>query len=100
MHPLTVHLPDDLAAFVAATVKAGTYRTPGELVARALTLLRAQTPPPVGVVELTRAGFDGPAFMIGLVDKLERTRAGRQARSRLAPPHALRFTLRPSEDTQ
>jgi hypothetical protein len=72
--PLTVQLPQDLAEFVAATVRDGTYRSADELVARALTLLRIQTPPPVGVIELTRAGFDGPSFMASLADKLEQTR--------------------------
>ncbi len=74
MLPMTIHLPQDLAEFVAATVRDGIYRTPDELVARAVALLRTQTPPPVGVIELTRAGFDGPAFMAGLADKLEQTR--------------------------
>ena len=74
MTTVTVQLPDDLAAFVAETLRAGTFESADELFARALRLLRSQTPAPVGVVELTRAGFDGPTFLAGLVGKLEQSR--------------------------
>lgn len=74
MPAVTVDLPDDLAEFVAEVLRSGTFESADELVAHALRAVRAHTPAPVGVVELTRDGFDEPAFMAGLVNKLERTR--------------------------
>ena len=80
MPAVTVSLPDDLAEYVAESLRVGTYTSADDLFARALRLLRSQTPAPVGVVELTRSGFDGPAFMAGLVDKLENTRLPKKPR--------------------
>ena len=74
MPAVTVELPDDLTAFVTETLRAGTFDSADELFARALRLLRSQTPAPVGVVKLTREGFDEPAFLAGLVGKLEQSR--------------------------
>lgn len=83
-----ITLPDDLAAFVAEAVRDGLFESPDDLFAHAVALVRTQTalgyspdaptaPPPQSseVVDLTREGFDGPAFMATLVDKLERRKA-------------------------
>lgn len=85
-----VRLPDDLAAFVAEAVRDGVFESADQLFAHAVALFRTQTalgqtpdPTPAEppsphvtgeVVDLTRTGFDGPAFMANLVDKLERKR--------------------------
>lgn len=84
---LRVTLSDDLAAFVAEAVRDGVFESADHLFAHAVALVRTQTalgqtpdtsapnsatPPPAEVVDLTRQGFDGPAFMATLVDKLER----------------------------
>lgn len=74
MPTLTVTLPDDLHEFIAYSLQAGVFNSADELVAHALRVVRAQTPAPVGVVDLTREGFDEPAFLAGLVSKLKRDR--------------------------
>lgn len=74
MPTITVALPDDLSEYVAYTLQSGLFKSADELVAHALRVVRAQTPAPVGVIELTREGFDEPAFLAGLVHKLERGR--------------------------
>ena len=82
-----VHLPDDLAAFVTEAVRDGVFESADHLFTHAVAAVRTQTalgqtpdvarptatPPPV--VDLTRQGFDGPAFMATLVDKIERRNA-------------------------
>lgn len=78
MPAVTVDLPDDLAAFVDETLRAGTFASADDLIAHALRQVRAHTPAPVGVVELTRDGFNEPAFMAGLVDKLDKLDRGRK----------------------
>ena len=85
-----ITLPDDLAAFVAEAVRDGVFESPDHLFAHAVALVRTQTAlgytpdaadPTTApsssseVVDLTREGFDGPAFMATLVDKLERRKA-------------------------
>jgi Arc/MetJ-type ribon-helix-helix transcriptional regulator len=83
--PYVVSLPDDLAAFVAEAVRDGVFESPDHLFAHAVALVRTQTalghtpddaaPATAAtgeVVDLTRQGFDSPAFMANLVDKLER----------------------------
>lgn len=81
-----VSLPDDLAAFVAEAVRDGAFESADHLFAHAVALVRTQTalghipddtaPASAAVagevVDLTRQGFDSPAFMATLVDKLER----------------------------
>jgi Arc/MetJ-type ribon-helix-helix transcriptional regulator len=81
-----VSLSDDLAAFVAEAVRDGVFESADHLFAHAVALVRTQTalgytpeastattpPTAAEVVDLTRQGFDGPAFMATLVDKLER----------------------------
>lgn len=80
-----VSLSDDLAAFVAEAVRDGVFESADHLFAHAVALVRTQTalgntpdtdnptaPPAAEVVDLTRQGFDGPAFMATLVNKLER----------------------------
>jgi len=82
-----IHLPDDLAAFVTEAVRDGVFESTDQLFAHAVAAVRTQTalgqtpdtvppgatPPPV--VDLTRQGFDGAAFMANLVDKIERRNA-------------------------
>jgi Arc/MetJ-type ribon-helix-helix transcriptional regulator len=74
MPTLSVTLPDDLNEFIEYTLRSGLFQSADELVAHALRVVRAQTPAPVGVVELTREGFDEPAFLAGLVRKLKSER--------------------------
>lgn len=71
MPTLTVTLPDDLSEFVHYSLQSGRFKSAEELVVHALRQVRAQTPAPVGVIELTREGFDEPAFLAGLVSKLK-----------------------------
>lgn len=84
-----VTLSDDLAAFVAESVRDGLFESPEQLVAYAVAQVRTQialghtpdvtapsspsTPTPLTneAVDLTRKVFDGPAFMATLVGKLE-----------------------------
>lgn len=71
MPTLTVSLPDELNEFITYSLKAGVFNSADELVAHALRVVRAQTPAAVGVIDLTREGFDEPAFLAGLVSKLK-----------------------------
>jgi hypothetical protein len=84
-----VTLSDDLAAFVAESVRDGLFESPEQLVAYAVAQVRTQialghtpdvttpsstsslTPLTNQTVDLTRKVFDGPAFMATLVGKLE-----------------------------
>lgn len=96
MPTLTVHLADDLAEFVRQSVADGAYTSADELFAHAVGLVRTESvlghsptadpaarPTPHQVpavvpsapVDLTRQGFDSPAFMANLVGKLEQKRA-------------------------
>jgi Arc/MetJ-type ribon-helix-helix transcriptional regulator len=74
MPTLCIALADDLHQFVTYALETGLFQSADELVAHALRVVRAQTPAPAGVIELTREGFDEPAFLAALVSKLEQDR--------------------------
>ena len=93
MKSVLVYLEDDLLAFVEQAVQDGNFESADDLFAYAVGLVRTETvlgrrpaaepapaPPkpgsgvPVVAVDLTRKGFDGPAFMANLVGKLEQRR--------------------------
>lgn len=97
MKTVVVKLPDDLADFVERAVVDGTFDSPDDLFAHAVGLVRTETvlghpPAPTGsrpvlpasapqplvattTVDLTRQGFDGPAFMANLVGKIKENRS-------------------------
>ncbi len=85
MKTFAVNLPDELAAFVEASLASGDWPTADRLFAFAITLARTEAmlgrtqeiepfaktkSGTILAVDLTRQNFDSAAFVAGLVDKI------------------------------